>query len=263
MNLNQTFLHLADHDNVQLDPSWAQGRAAFGGLTAALMLVKLQHAIGADRPLRSFSVGFIAPIDTEGEISVTAEILRTGKSVVQGEARVWQNGQVAATMAASFGDARDSSVYVPYGIRRPRWPAPESVAPIPASAAGMPAFLQHIDLRWAYGPMPFSGADNADFGGYMRLKEQAGEFTLAHLVALVDAWPPAVTTLPTQPVPASSLTWTLELLQQPQNAAMEDFWQYQVHTDFCHEGYGHTDARVWDKHGNPILISRQTVTVFA
>ena len=72
MTLNQTFLHLADHDNVQLDPSWAQGRAAFGGLTAALMLVKLQHAIGADRPLRSFSVGFIAPIDTEGEISVTA-----------------------------------------------------------------------------------------------------------------------------------------------------------------------------------------------
>ncbi|MDO5638751.1 MAG: thioesterase family protein [Neisseria sp.] len=263
MDLNQTFRRLADHDTVALDPSWAQGRAAFGGLTAALMLVKLQHAIGSARVLRSFSASFVGPIDTGGEITLSARVLRVGKSVVQGEAHLLQNGEVRAAMLASFGEARESAVYVPYGIRRPRWPAPESVPPLPEKGAGMPAFLHHIDLRWAYGPLPYSGADNADFGGYMRLKNQQGDFTLAHLVALVDAWPPAVTTLLKTPAPASSLTWTLELLQEPQEAAMADFWQYQVHTDFCRDGYGHTDARVWDKHGNPILISRQTVTVFA
>ena len=263
MDLNQTFRHLAEHDTVSLEPSWAQGRAAFGGLSAALMLVKLQHLIGDARALRSFTVSFVGPIDTTGEISIEARILRTGKSVVQGEAHLLQNGEVQAAMLASFGNARDSSIYVPYAIRRPRWPAPESVPPLPEKAEGMPAFLHHIDLRWAYGPMPYSGADNADFGGYMRLKGQQGEFTLAHLVTLVDAWPPAVTTLLSAPAPTSSLTWTLELLQAPQNPSMQDFWQYQVHTDFCRDGYGHTDARIWDKDGNPIIISRQTVTVFA
>ena len=263
MDLNQTFHHLAEHDTVSLEPTWAQGRAAFGGLSAALMLVKLQHAIGRHRVLRSFSVSFVGPIDTNSEVTLVANVLRVGRSVVQGEAKLLQNGEVQAAMLASFGEARDSSAYVPYDVRRPRWPAPESVPTLPAEAEGMPAFLQHMDLRWAYGPTPYSGADNADFGGYMRLKNQQGAFTLAHLVALVDAWPPAVTTLLAQPAPASSLTWTLELLQEPKEAEMQDFWQYQVHTDFCRDGYGHTDARVWDKHGNPILISRQTVTVFA
>ncbi|WP_368492213.1 hypothetical protein [Neisseria sp.] len=74
---------------------------------------------------------------------------------------------------------------------------------------------------------------------------------------------PALTLRPAQTYrPMSSLTWTLELLHEPENIGMEDFWQYQVATDYAAEGYGHSEARMWDKNGRLTLISRQTVTLF-
>lgn len=119
-----------------------------------------------------------------------------------------------------------------------------------------------MDLRWAEGAEAFSGADKATFGAYIRCQNQNGDFTLPHLIAMADGFPPAPSVLLDKIVPMSSLTWTLELLHEPVNISLADFWQYQVHTDYAAEGYGHCEARMWDKNGQLCLISRQTVTVF-
>ncbi len=262
MDLNQAFAHLAEHDTLRLDSSWAQGRALFGGLSGGLMLAKLQHAIGQPRRLRSMTVSFVGPIDTDGEIELQAKILRVGKSVLQGEVYLMQNDAVQAVLLASFGEARESVAQIAADCPPPALPPFDKVPAVPARAPNMPNFLQHIDLHWAQGPLPFSGSKQAEFAGYLRFSDQEGAFTLPHLVTLTDGFPPAVITMVPQPTPASSLTWTLELLHEPDNAQMSDFWQYQVKTDYAAEGYGHTEARIWDQNGRLMLISRQTVTIF-
>lgn len=262
MNLSETFASLAHQDTVQLNPTWAQGRALFGGLTGALMLAKLQHFIGEPRRLRSMTVSFVAPIDTAGEISLHPSILRVGKYVLQGEVKMYQNGEVQAVLLASFGEARETTAQQRNRKNRPSLPPAEQIAALQVPPHLVPAFMQHTDIRWAYGSPPFSGAEFADYGGYMRLKNQTGKFELAHLVTLGDAFPPSICALLKQPAPLSSLTWTLELIESLDNPNMEDFWQYDVQTDFAAEGYAHNLAHIWDKHGRLVAISRQTMTAF-
>lgn len=262
MNLNETFAVLAHEDTLTLEPSWAQGRALYGGLIGALMLAKLMHVIGAPRRLRSLTVSFVGPIDAGGDITLKAEILRVGKSALQGEVHLWQNEAVQAVLLASFGEERHSTLVIDDILPRPQWAAPHTFPDLPLRGEGIPNFFQHFDVRWVSGSLPFSGSLNADFGGYVRFRGQEGAFDVRHLLCLTDAFPPSVTVMTDRPVPSSSLAWTFELLQEPQDMGMEDFWQYAVHTDYVHEGYGHSEARLWDKNGRVVAISRQTVTIF-
>lgn len=262
MNLNQTFAELAHNDHVQLDPSWAQGRAHFGGLTAGLMLAKLQHFIGQPRRLRSATINFVGPMDCSKSVELQCQILRVGQSVLQGQVHLWQDGAVQAVLLAAFGQARPSAAICAAHYPAPTYPPVEQLPPLPDNLPYLPRFLQHIDLRWAEGALPFSGAKQANFGGYLRFKDQQGACSVPHLLTLADGFPPALTTLTAAPAPASSLTWTFELLNEIENIDCSDFWTYRVITDQAAEGYGHSEAKMWDKTGRLLVISRQTCTVF-
>ncbi|MFP3355563.1 thioesterase family protein, partial [Pseudoalteromonas sp. SIMBA_153] len=60
------------------------------------------------------------------------------------------------------------------------------------------------------GGMPFSGQPGRTFGGWIRFRNEQQSLTTATILALVDAWPPAVLPHLDSPAPASSLTWTIE-----------------------------------------------------
>lgn len=263
MDLNQAFEVLKTRDGITVGADWFQGRSLFGGVTAALMLAKLQHILDKPRRLRSLTVNFIGPVNATETVHLDARVLRVGKSVVQGEVHLTQDGEVLAVLLASFGEARQSKAVQTASTPAPAWQPPQNL-PTQTDLGGLElAFLYYLDLRWAEGAQAFSGAERASFGAYTRFQNQQGDFTLAHLVTLADGFPPAPAVLIDGIAPMSSLTWTLELLHEPQNIMMDDFWQYEVHTDYVAEGYGHTEARMWDKSGVLTLISRQTVTVFA
>ena len=262
MDLNQAFSALKHSNQITVGAAWFQGRSLFGGVTAALMLAKLKHILEQPRRLRSLSVSFVAPIDAAAPITVEAQVLRQGKSVLQGEVHIRQNGTVAAVMLASFGEARESQALQTHSTPAPQWQKPENLSSKKDLNGLELPFLHYLDLRWAEGSEAFSGANKATFGAYIRCQNQNGDFTLPHLIAMADGFPPAPSVLLDKIVPMSSLTWTLELLHEPVNISLDDFWQYQVHTDYAAEGYGHCEARMWDKNGQLCLISRQTVTVF-
>lgn len=261
MNLTQMFRHLAENDSIALSPAWTQGRAHFGGLTGGLMLAKLQHFIGTPRRLRSLTVSFVGPMDLTQPAEFECRILRVGKSVLQGEVHLSQCGNVQAVLLAAFGEARESRAVFRADVPPPQFPPAESLPGLPEMPQ-MPAFLQNIDLRWAEGPWPFTAAARADFGGYFRLKNPGGEFSLPHLLTLADAFPPSLTVLADRIVPASSLTWTFELIEDVDGVGAEDFWTYRVRTDAAGEGYGHSEAKIWNPQGRLCAISRQTCTVF-
>lgn len=262
MTLQHMLDEAAKGDTVTIADGWAQGRATYGGLLAALQLVAMKTRIeGKTPPLRSLTTNFVAPV-VPGEATIESALLRQGSNVSQCEARVIQDGRVAAVSFAGFGAARRSDVRIHPHTRMPQMPDPFDLKPLGHQAGRDPEFLQHMELRLVDGDKPFSGSDRSTFSGWMRLREPGPVFDEEHLVALVDAWPvPALQRL-RQPAAASTVSWTLEIVGDMRHLAPTAQWAYSARADSAVDGYAHAEARLWRPHGGLTAISRQTVAVF-
>ncbi|HET8730236.1 MAG TPA: thioesterase family protein [Moraxellaceae bacterium] len=256
--LFETLLH---QETVIIPEGWAQGRATYGGLVAALLYARMAAVQGSSMVLRSASVSFVAPV-APGPATVTARILRQGKSVVQMEAQLRQGEDVMAAMLASFGAPRESALSVA-ALPAPVFPAPDAARSFTHIPGITPEFLQHFDVRWAHGDLPFTGSDRAELGGWVRLQSRRAAFDYTDLFLLADVWPPAVLPIVPGVAPGSSLSWTLEPIQLPPGKTGGNWWQYRASTDYFHDGYGHCAAHIWDEDGRLVALSRQTVVVFA
>lgn len=255
MNINEVLASM-DAGETAFPAGWAQGRAGFGGLVAAMMFRALEKQI-IDRPVRALSISFVAPVQA-GPISLPVEVFRQGGSVTQAQCRLEQGGQVLAVMLASFGKARESSIHVE-PVARPSISSPEQGMALPEVPGLTPEFVRHFDFRWCEGPYPYTAGDQGLIAGWVRFREPMGH-SVAHLLALVDAWPPAVIGLFSKPAPSSSLTWNIEFIGESNKPA--DWWQYRADTDYAANGYAFTEARLWHEDGSLIAISRQTVAAF-
>lgn len=242
---------------------WGQGRATYGGLVAAMLLARAEALVGApERRLRTANVVFVGPV-APGPARCDAEVLRAGSSATTVSGRIVQDGEVRATLIATFGVARETSVTVRAQAPAPQIPSPADVEPVPYVAGVMPEFFQHVELRFATGSPPFTGADEAAFGGWMRFRQPPARFGDRELVALADAWPPGVAPLFHGPAPMSTLSWTFDLLgDPPATADPSAHWQYDVRTIAAAGGYGQTTARIWDAQGALRALSRQTIAYF-
>lgn len=261
MTFNQIVESVSATGSIDVPAGWTQGRALFGGLLAALMYRALEQKVGEAVPVRSVTVSFVAPASA-GALQCDAEILRQGKSVTQGLCRALQGGQVVAVLLASFGVGRDSQIHVD-ACPAPLFKSPDEAFRLPYIPGVTPEFIQHYDFRWAHGGVPFSGAAQADIGGWVREHGARDQLDIADLLGLVDSWPPAVLPMLKTPAPGSSMTWTVEFMPGATSGSGRQWWQYLAETEWADEGYAHTRARVWDESGKLVAISRQTVTVFA
>lgn len=250
----------ADEQTLTFSEDWSQGRAIYGGLVGAVLYQAMRGQVPAERALRAMTVAFVGPV-APAEATVTGTVLRQGKSVTQMEARIIQNGQVCATATASFGASRRSNILIP-GASRPDTPPPEQGQQLPNIPGMTPVFLQHYELVWTRGGVPFSGQQQADFAGWCRYRDSVGEGD-AVLIGLLDVWPPSVLPLLKGPAPASSMTWSFDLLNPPgEPGAGDDWWYYDVRTQGARDGFVQADARLWRPDGQLAAISRQSVVVF-
>lgn len=265
--VNMKFSELLDavqHNplSVTVAQEWGQGRACFGGLMAALQYQAMRDKVSAERSIRSLAITFVAPAEPGVPIAFEVEILREGKAVSQVLGRAMQNGQVMTLMQGSFGAARESSIAF-QADPAPRFKTPEECQQLPFISGMMPEYLRFMDLRWGLGGLPFSNTPSPAIGGYVRLRDVDNtRLTEAHVLALVDAWPPALLPHLSRPAPGSSLTWTIEFVQPLPELTTLDWCQYRAVIEHARDGYGHTAAMLWAPGGELIAMSRQTVTVF-
>jgi acyl-CoA thioesterase len=247
---------------VTIPASWSQGRSCFGGLMAALQFEAMRAKVPADRPVRSLAICFVGPPAIDVPISFEVEILREGKAVSQVLGRAVQNGETVTLIQGSFGAPRESSISVA-AEPAPTLKPVEDVSPFPFIAGVMPEYLKFIEMRWALGGFPYSGTPSPAIGGYARLRNVKEEPLIeAHVLALVDTWPPAVLPHLSKPAPGSSLTWTIEFVQPLPAMTTHDWTQYKAVIEHARDGYGHVAAGLWASSGELVAISRQTVTVF-
>ena len=241
-------------------PDWGQGRAIYGGVVGAALYKTMRGQIPTERHLRAMTVAFVGPVAPDETATVSASILRQGKSVTQAEARMTQHGQVVATANASFGAPRDSAIRVA-AAPRPDAAAPADALALPYVPSVTPVFLQHFDLRWTRGMPPITGAEKPDFAGWYRHHEPVGDDETA-LIGLIDVWPPSVVPMLKRPAPLSSITWSIDLIDPGVPAAGDDWWYYDVHTQGAANGFVQADARLWRPDGQLAAVSRQTAAVF-
>ncbi|WP_019410714.1 acyl-CoA thioesterase [Pseudomonas psychrophila] len=249
--------------DVTISEDWGQGRASFGGLVVALQYEAMLAQVSAERALRSLAVTFVGPAEPGVPISFEVEVLREGKAVSQVLGRAVQKGQVVTLVQGSFGAARESVVKVD-SVPAPQMKAPQECPLLPYIKGVTPEFMRHLSMGWAVGAFPFTGRGTREMGGWVRLAGEVEEqpLTETHLLALVDAWPPALLPLLNKPTSGSTLTWTVEFVQPLPQASTLEWCQYLAVIEHARDGYGHVAANLWAPNGELIAISRQTVAIF-
>ena len=251
---------------VTIPAEWAQGRACFGGLMAALVYEAMHAKVAPGRPVRSLAITFVGPAEPGVPVSFEVEPLREGKAVSSLLGRAVQNGQVVTLVQGSFGAGRDSVVQVPGLPVVPMKSLAEATPELPYIKGVTPEFIRHLAMRWSMGGLPYSNTPSREMGGWVRLRgDDVVEETVteAHLLALVDAWPPALMPHLSRPAAGSTLTWTIEFVQPVASLTTLDWCQYCAKIEHARDGYGHVSAALWNGAGDLLAISRQTVTVFA
>lgn len=248
--------------HILIPANWGQGRAAYGGLVAALLQTHLQQQQGEGRPLRAAHIAFIGPAAV-GDAILESRQLRAGKSALQAEVRLLQGDAVVATLQASFGADRPSQLNEP-APPRPVMKTPDDCTAFPYIAGLMPEFTQHFDMRWSEGGLPFSGHESPNMKGWIRLRDTSDADTIdpALVLALVDAWPPAVVARCNGLANLSTMTWASAY--RPLNEAIraDGWWAYQADTLSSSDGYAHIRSTLWTPNGEAIAFGQQTVAVF-
>lgn len=248
----------SEDSSVTISPGWAQGRAVFGGLAAAIGLVGMEKVVGEGAPLRSLMTNFVAPMPQD-RVKANARIMRSGRAVTQASVDVMAGDQVTVHASAAFGAARDGkSVAADAEFRAaPR----ESVPPLDAVRLNLPGFLQRFDIHWTGGGIPRSGTGDRSTGMWVRNRENMDAFPAAKIVAIADMPPPVMMAHYTQPVMASSLSWSLEFVRPAEEVETEWFYlDYEL--EAAAGGYSQQNGRIFDEHGQLCALSRQCMVYF-
>lgn len=239
---------------------WLQGRTAFGGLSAGLIVHAMSLAVEADRRLRSIAVSFVGPAPA-GQHSIRLRTLREGGSVTHMAGELLCDGEVATSLLATFGKGRSSQIEEASPSMPTDVVAVDEAQLLPYIEGLTPKFTQHYQMAFAYGGLPQSGADNSDFGVWMRFKEST-RLSMAALVALGDIPPMPGINRTKPPAVGSSLTWYLEFPNDHIDQAANDWWYMDYRCQSASDSYFHNHGTIWDSKGQAVLYSRQIAMVF-
>lgn len=239
---------------------WMQGRTMFGGFLSALALVAIRDTMGLDIPLRALQANFVGPV-AQGEVVYRTRLLRQGKNVMQVQCDIYSQDTLAGIVIGVFGAARDSALpkYTP--ACQPLPVSPEEATEIPVIPRITPNFIEHLNMRWALGGLPYSGTQGQRTGLYMQSKDK--NLSNEVLVVLLSDGPPtpALSNF-NGPVMASSVSWSLELPPLAEENLEEGWFQIDMEVDSIAEGYVHQTAKLWTPNGQLASLGYQVVAVY-
>lgn len=255
---------------VVIPKAWGNGRTVFGGLQVALtvraMRAAIDAALGAGKgqhaalPLRSLQTTFVAPVPTGTPLELRAEFLRSGRSATHARCDLRHAGTLACTTTAVFGAARPSRILL--DIPRPTLQAdPESLPALPYIPGITPEFLQHLQLRWAVGRVPYSGYDEPHSSIFARLPDPGCSAEDA-LIALADSIPTPALSMLDRPAPATSINWMLELIGDPSLLDRERWSLIGTDVRAGADGYLSQTSVLWGPDGHAFSVSHQSVAIF-
>lgn len=249
---------------VVVPPDWLQGRTVFGGMQVALAVRAMRLGLPEAKrllPLRAAQATFVGPLLGDTPIHASPQILRTGRSTTHARCDLLHDDAVACTVVAIFGAPRLSQFV--RELQRPDPGLTPEQCPEPSMGPGIaPHFLHHFEMHWARGGPPYSGQAEPRSMIYVRLRDTESEPEHA-LIALADSIPTPVLSMLTQPKPASSLNWMLEVLRDPAQLDLHQPVLIDTEVRAGTDGYLSQTSNLYGNDGHAYAVSHQTVGVFA
>ncbi|MFM7027940.1 MAG: thioesterase family protein [Chakrabartia sp.] len=242
---------------VTASDDWRQGRTLYGGISAALCFAACEKMVPDLPPLRSAQIAFVGP--SSGEAMLLPRILRQGKSVSFLACDLVSDGAIATRALFAFGAER-SSAFSAEAPHAPAVPQPEACPSLFGDR--YPAFAAHFDMRLAAGSRPVTGAMSGDMLVWARYRDADLPPGLTALIAMADALPPAAMARMSAPAAISSMTWQFDLADAGRFAA-QDWLLLRATDEAVGHGYSGQSMAIWDGAGQPILLGRQSVAIFA
>jgi acyl-CoA thioesterase len=246
-------------------PDWLQGRTVFGGMQLALAARGMRTAMPEDSrglPLRSVQMTFVGPLAGGDAVTLRSQSLRRGRSTAHARCDLLDpSGAVASSAIGIFGVARPSQFVhelpPPDPGRRPE----QIDDPFAARQWRPPSFIQHFELRWAVGDLPFTGHPEPRSLIYARLRDRECGAEDA-LLALADVIPTPVLSMLRRPAPASSLSWMMEILRDPAHLDLHGWCLLDTEVRAGTDGYLSQTSVLYGPDGHAYSVSHQTVGVF-
>jgi len=256
-------LHAAttDESALVIPKHWSQGRTVYGGLSMALAYARMRQRIEPERLLRAINGSFIGPVAFAEPVDIKVEVLREGKSLSQLQATVSQHGKTCSLIQATFGKSLPSEAVVT------DHPIPEfTTANDQLTELYLPGitpdFLENIEVQIAEGDIPCAGSSKRELGGWMRFRNPPAVFTEAHLIAIIDAWPPTTLPMTKTLAPASTVDWQLNLMQPAPVIKPDEYLGYRATIRYSKDGFGYTEACIWNQNNELLALSNQTVLTY-
>ena len=260
--LTEALAELREDDGVYSAPvpkNWAQGRTAYGGYSATLLLAAVRRAFPDLPPLRSTMVNFTGPISEPPQITV--QMLRQGRNISTLRAVATTGGKTAATAIFSFGVAQDSHVSA-------ACPAPEAGAPedtesfFPKNMPKLPiGFFNNFEVRLIDGHRPFMGGDRGYMRVWARHRDTGVHGSPEGLLSIADVLPPAAFSLCTKMGPNSSVNWICNVLREDLTTK-DGWWMIESNLSAGHDGYSSQVMRMWNSEGELVVDGMQSVVIF-
>ncbi|MES1934235.1 hypothetical protein T35B1_16601 [Salinisphaera shabanensis T35B1] len=249
-----------DVSHVHVPDDWLQGRAIYGGLTAALCLQSIYDQHGRDLPpLRSVLLSFIGPAGPD--VALRPVVVRQGKSTAFITVDMLSGDKIAARGTFCFGKARDSKI-AHADLQAPQVAGPaEYESFFQRAGQTAPNFTQHFEGRFARGSMPVTQSDEPEYVVWLRHRDSDIDPVVVGLAALADALPPAAMASFSEVAPISTMTWMFDVLDDDPRTE-DGWWLSQSVAEHSGDGYSSQAMRVWNRAGQPIVVGRQNVAIF-
>lgn len=246
------------HDT-RFNSTWTQGRTAFGGLSGALAVCGMEKILPSAQPIRSLMVSFIAPVPP-GKVTVVPEIIRQGKNVTQLTSNLVVDDVICLQAMAVFGNSRSTLEITP----DPQFnPEPRmGKYNLEGHSGKLPAFLHFFEGDWTGGGIPFSNSKDNRLGIWVKHRSDMSEFPNEKILSIADIPPPVILSHYDKPyVNASSLTWSLEFVVEPEDIKTDWFYLDFV-VDHAAHGYTQQSGKVFSEDGRLCALSRQCMVYF-
>ncbi len=254
-----TALHPAGPGTFDLDvpERWRVGRGATnGGFIAALFTRALQAVVAEPgRRPRSLTVHYPAAC-RPGPVRIVVAEERAGRSLTTLSARMTQDGALVGLALAAFAKDRSGPDF--HHLPMPEAPPPQALEPWPM-IPGRPSFARNWDYRPCIGAAPFSRAEAAVTGGWIRLPEPR-PLDAPLLAAMADGWLPPVLPLldgPRGVVPTIDLTVHFRASLPPDGMPDGAYSFALFESRLGAGGYWESDGVIWAPDGRVLAQARQ------
>ncbi len=238
----------------RISEQWWTPRGPLGGFVMALGLEAMEGAVGdPERMPRSATMHFLRSPEA-GEIALSAEVEREGRSLTSVSARLEQEGKLIGLALGAYSKPWEGPLLDDAPMPEVE-PPDESVPPATRPGApNPPPFLDRMDMQPRFGAAPFTGADHSEIGGWLGLREER-PIDAATLAILADAWFPAPWTRLRALAPAPTIDLTIHFRAPLPLDGRLLLGRFQ--SKLVREGFFEEDGELWDRDGTLVAQSRQ------